>query len=126
MVATYERFLLGYRLPTEQQLAEVRVRSAVLWGVWQQHACMRPHATHMLRTLLPTHVTLQGSAAAPSNNSSNSTSTPCVLGRSFTHAAHQGPVRCLDAGGPWLVSGGQDDQLHIYDVKVCLCAGLCV
>lgn len=30
----------------------------------------------------------------------------------------QGPVRCLDAAGPWLVSGGQDDQLHIYDVKV--------
>jgi hypothetical protein len=30
----------------------------------------------------------------------------------------QGPVRCLDAAGPWVVSGGQDDQLHIYDVKV--------
>lgn len=30
----------------------------------------------------------------------------------------QGPVRCLDAAGPWVVSGGQDDQLHIYDAKV--------
>lgn len=68
------------------------------------------------------HVTPQGSAAAPSNDNSGSSSTACVqLARSFTHAAHQGPVRCLDAGGPWLVSGGQDDQLHIYDVKVCLC-----
>lgn len=77
--------------------------------------------THMLRVLLPPHVTPQGSAAARINTSSSS-SPPCVLGRSFTHAAHQGPVRCLDAGGPWLVSGGQDDQLHIYDGKVCLCA----
>jgi hypothetical protein len=33
----------------------------------------------------------------------------------------QGPVRCLDAAGPWVVSGGQDDQLHIYDVKVRPC-----
>ncbi|WIA38971.1 hypothetical protein OEZ86_005123 [Tetradesmus obliquus] len=41
----------------------------------------------------------------------------CQLQRSFTHAAHQGPVRCLDAAGPWVVSGGQDDQLHIYDAK---------
>jgi hypothetical protein len=35
----------------------------------------------------------------------------------------QGPVRCLDAAGLWVVSGGQDDQLHIYDVKVRSCAG---
>jgi hypothetical protein len=27
-------------------------------------------------------------------------------------------VRCLDAAGAFLVSGGNDDQLHIYDVKV--------
>lgn len=39
---------------------------------------------------------------------------PCF----FLPNNHQGPVRCLDAGGPWLVSGGQDDQLHIYDGKV--------
>jgi hypothetical protein len=64
------------------------------------------------------HLTQQASAASP--NGSDSSSGPCVqLARSFTHAAHQGPVRCLDAGGPWLVSGGQDDQLHIYDAKVC-------
>jgi hypothetical protein len=30
----------------------------------------------------------------------------------------QGPVRCVAAGGPWVISGGQDDQLHIYDVQV--------
>lgn len=30
----------------------------------------------------------------------------------------QGPVRCLDAAGPYVVSGGQDDQLHVYDIKV--------
>lgn len=42
----------------------------------------------------------------------------CVLLLNTTLLLLQGPVRCLDAAGPWLVSGGQDDQLHIYDVKV--------
>jgi hypothetical protein len=37
VVATYERFLLGYRLPTEQQLAEV---CAVSLGSVQQAACV--------------------------------------------------------------------------------------
>ena len=41
-----------------------------------------------------------------------------------THQTKQGPVRCLDAAGAFLVSGGNDDQLHIYDVKVCV--GRCV
>eukprot|EP00775_Hariotina_reticulata_P009400 gene9400-9564_t len=62
VVATYERFLLGYGLPDELQ-------------------------------------------------------EDCVLKRSFTYAAHQGPVRCVAAGGSWVVSGGQDDQLHIYDAQ---------
>lgn len=39
------------------------------------------------------------------------------LCRAFTHASHQGPVRAVDAAGGFVVSGGNDDQLHVYDVK---------
>ncbi|GBF89556.1 p21-activated kinase-interacting protein-like [Raphidocelis subcapitata] len=62
VVATYERFLLGYDVPADLE------------------------------------------AGAP-------------LPRAFTHASHQGPVRAVDAAGPFVVTGGSDDQLHIYDAK---------
>ena len=33
----------------------------------------------------------------------------------FTAPAHQGPVKCVAAGGTWLVTGGTDDQVHLYE-----------
>jgi len=63
--------------------------------------CSRPRTHH---TLQPPARTQAGSGAQ--------------LARTFTHASHQGPVRCVDAAGPYVVSGGQDDQLHLYDIKV--------
>jgi WD40 repeat protein len=40
-----------------------------------------------------------------------------ALKRAFTHASHQGAVRAVAAAGPYVVSGGSDDQLHLYDVQ---------
>lgn len=39
------------------------------------------------------------------------------LVRTFTHAAHKGVVKSLAAAGPWVVSGGADDLIHLYDMK---------
>lgn len=41
----------------------------------------------------------------------------CELKREFTHAAHKGVVKSLDAAGPFLASGGADDLIHLYDLK---------
>lgn len=42
---------------------------------------------------------------------------PTTLKRIFTHAAHQGAIKALASGGPYLASGGNDDLIHIYDLK---------
>jgi hypothetical protein len=98
VVATYERFLLGYSLTLtyahdDSSTAAAAAAAAAGGG---------------------------GGEGAHANGSSSSArrAVACELRRAFTHAAHQGPVRCVAAGGPWCVSGGQDDQLHIYDLKV--------
>ena len=41
-----------------------------------------------------------------------------VLTKSFAYPCHQGAVKCIAAGGGYVVSGGADDQLHIYEVQV--------
>lgn len=41
-----------------------------------------------------------------------------LLTKSFAYPGHQGAVKCITAGGKFVVSGGADDQLHIYDVQV--------
>lgn len=40
-----------------------------------------------------------------------------LLTKSFAYPGHQGAVKCITAGGKFVVSGGADDQLHIYDVQ---------
>jgi protein MAK11 len=40
------------------------------------------------------------------------------LQRSFTHAAHKGVVKCVAAAGQYAASGGADDTIHLYDLKV--------
>jgi WD40 repeat protein len=40
------------------------------------------------------------------------------LAKRFAYPGHQGAVKCLTAGGTFVVSGGADDQLHIYDTQV--------
>ncbi|KAL0042118.1 hypothetical protein WJX77_003806 [Trebouxia sp. C0004] len=39
------------------------------------------------------------------------------LAKRFAYPGHQGAVKCLTAGGTFVVSGGADDQLHIYDTQ---------
>ena len=53
-------------------------------------------------------------AAAPATSDGDS----ATLQRSFIQAAHQGVVKCLAAGGQWVASGGADDLVHLYDIKV--------
>jgi len=38
------------------------------------------------------------------------------LVRAWSAAAHQGPVKCIAAAGKWVVTGGGDDQLHLFEV----------
>lgn len=40
-----------------------------------------------------------------------------TLTKSFSYPGHQGAVKCIAAGGTFIVSGGADDQLHIYDTE---------
>jgi protein MAK11 len=35
----------------------------------------------------------------------------------FTYPAHKGVVKSLACGGPFVVSGGADDLIHLYDLK---------
>lgn len=115
VVGTYERFLLGYTVPDS---LEVRQAAAAL--PYAVAACFE----------IPRHLSISSFNRKdrhkimfiPTRQGVN-----VELVRSFTHASHQGPVRCVDAAGAFVVSGGQDDQLHLYDVKVggsCLAAGL--
>ncbi|KAL3162923.1 hypothetical protein ABBQ32_009365 [Trebouxia sp. C0010 RCD-2024] len=39
------------------------------------------------------------------------------LQKSFSYPGHQGAVKCIASGGTFIVSGGADDQLHIYDIQ---------
>jgi WD40 repeat protein len=44
--------------------------------------------------------------------------TSSQLDRSFTYAAHKAAVKCLASAGPFLASGGVDDLIHIYDMRL--------
>ena len=35
----------------------------------------------------------------------------------FTYPAHKSMVKSLAAAGPYLVSGGAEDLIHLYDLK---------
>lgn len=39
-----------------------------------------------------------------------------VLSKHSALPAHQGPVKCVASAGNWIVSGGADDQLHLYSI----------
>ena len=40
------------------------------------------------------------------------------LSKGLSYPGHQGAVKCIASGGTYIVSGGADDQLHIYDIEV--------
>lgn len=39
------------------------------------------------------------------------------LQRAYTYAAHKTAVKCVASSGSFLVSGGADDLMHLYDIK---------
>lgn len=39
-----------------------------------------------------------------------------ALDKAFSYPAHQNVVKCLTAAGRYMVSGGADDQMHLYDL----------
>ena len=43
------------------------------------------------------------------------------ISKKFAYPGHQGAVKCISTGGNFIVSGGADDQLHIYEIQVTLC-----
>ena len=40
-----------------------------------------------------------------------------ITGTDATSVA-QGPIKCIAAAAPYLVSGGADDLIHLYDIQV--------
>ena len=34
----------------------------------------------------------------------------------FSHPAHIGPIKCVAAGGRFLVSGGSDEEIRIFNI----------
>eukprot|EP00798_Chlamydomonas_sp_ICE-L_P005250 gene5250-18481_t len=40
-----------------------------------------------------------------------------ALERKYTFAAHKNTVKCMATSGNFLVSGGADDTIHLYDLK---------
>ncbi|GLC45171.1 hypothetical protein PLESTB_000427800 [Pleodorina starrii] len=44
-------------------------------------------------------------------------SEPQEIVKRYTFAAHKSAVKCLVAAGPYVVSGGADDLIHMYDMK---------
>ncbi|EFJ41269.1 hypothetical protein VOLCADRAFT_119771, partial [Volvox carteri f. nagariensis] len=44
-------------------------------------------------------------------------SEPQEIVKRYTFAAHKSAVKCLEAAGPYVASGGADDLIHLYDMK---------
>jgi len=45
-------------------------------------------------------------------------SQPSTLTRSFYVPVHKGPVKCVAAATPFAATGGTDDCIHLFDVRV--------
>jgi len=43
---------------------------------------------------------------------------PSSLTRSFYVPVHKGPVKCVAAATPFAATGGTDDCIHLFDVRV--------
>ncbi|KAL6765140.1 WD40-repeat-containing domain protein [Haematococcus lacustris] len=56
-------------------------------------------------------------ATASHPDTNGSVGAPAALPKHFTFAAHQNGVKCVASGGHFLASGGNDDQIHLYDMK---------
>lgn len=106
LAGSYERFLFGYAV----QGAGNEVRAACMQPAAGLHACTSS-ATARHGPPLPAGWML-------SANPDASTSPAVQLKRSFTHAAHKGVVKCIAAAGQFAATGGADDLIHLYDLKV--------
>lgn len=116
LAGCYERFLFGYRLaPGDEvrgklgrasasgQAADASMHCSAATPPPPAAAC-RLCSLHSRPTPFnPTH------PAAPQDQQ---------LERAFTHAAHKGVVKCAAAAGPYAATGGADDLIHLYDLKV--------
>mmetsp|Transcript_25430 Transcript_25430/g.69083 ORF Transcript_25430/g.69083 Transcript_25430/m.69083 type:complete len:423 (-) Transcript_25430:930-2198(-) len=58
-----------------------------------------------------------GATSVEEKQADGSKGTPASLSRCFMYAAHQNAVKCVASKGPFLASGGGDDQIHLYDLK---------
>lgn len=105
LAGSYERFLFGYAV----QGAGDEVRAACMQPAAGLHACTSSAAAR--RHSPPAGWMLSANPAA-------STSHAVQLKRSFTHAAHKGVVKCIAAAGQFAATGGADDLIHLYDLKV--------
>lgn len=88
----YERFIFGFGLPLDTSKVEASTLPV----------CPHYYSTGSVQCVVLTAYLLQAQ----------------VLAKRFAYPGHQGAVKCLTAGGTYVVSGGADDQLHIYDTEV--------
>lgn len=118
LAGSYERFLFGYAVQGNGD--EVRV--ACMRPAAELHACSSAAAARCTRPPLdcrPDPAAWRVGAADPDplHPPQPAPRLP-QLKRSFTHAAHKGVVKCIAAAGQFAATGGADDLIHLYDLKV--------
>ena len=107
LTGSYERFLFGFEVGGKDD----KVRA----GEWREMrerermrgaaaACSLPSSRH--RPPLSTFSSLPPSPQ------------PSTLTRSFYVPVHKGPVKCVAAATPFAATGGTDDCIHLFDVRV--------
>ena len=125
LAGCYERFLFGYKCSGTDEVREhncidsgpmrhsqlpVLPAASAACRQWRVLPPARPSARQSNSRRLTTRCRLQ---AGEEDGASALT-----LHRSFTHAAHKGVVKCATAVGQFAATGGADDLIHLYDLRV--------
>jgi hypothetical protein len=122
LAGCYERFLFGYKYSGTDEVSGDECTAAapafmatasataacrqcrrcllLVASAWQQLSRPEPPQLRV------THRLQAEDGAAPG------------LQRSLTHAAHKGAVKCAAAVGQFAATGGADDLIHLYDLRV--------
>ena len=107
LTGSYERFLFGFEVGGSED--KVRVE-------WKREKRRRPaHAGGRRRSTF-----LAATKLAQPSPSLHSFHQPSTLTRSFYVPVHKGPVKCVAAATPFAATGGTDDCIHLFDVRVSL------
>jgi hypothetical protein len=117
-VGSYERFLFGYG--TQLPSTEVRVlhpsrpRQDLLHPLRGNYLPLSQEEVQKL----PRKFTLAAHKVCFQSQRIFACISLLIAVLTYYAASLQNTVKCIDACGKYLVSGGADDTIHLYDVKV--------